>query len=113
MGDDPTISQFEAVIPAVALDISRQGLRLRTTYAVELNSLLSAIVYFRGQGSVCLCKVMWKRDEMGEHLYGLFIEEWPQIDPSLERQLKAMEIKDNSSMPSSSGGPAVVATALA
>lgn len=114
MGDDPNISQYEAVIPGTALDISRQGLRLKTMYSVQPNSLLSAIVYYRGQGSVCLCKVMWKREEMGEFVYGLFIEEWPQLDSALEEQLKSMEVKEAEVSSDSPSAPAVVtSTALA
>jgi hypothetical protein len=109
MGDDPNISPYEAVIPATALDISRQGLRLKTAYTVRMGSLLSAIVYFKGAGSVCLCKVVWKREEMGEMTYGLFIEEWPQINPALDEKLNSMEVEEaNASQPAAPSAPAVV-----
>lgn len=109
MGDDPTISAFEAVVPAVALDVSRQGLRLQTTYSVQVGTLLSAIVYFHGAGSVCLCKVVWKRGDEGQFLYGLFIEEWPQLDATLEAQLKEIETQGKEEAASTTpSAPAVV-----
>jgi hypothetical protein len=108
MGDDPQTSAYEAVIPAVALDVSRQGLRLKTSYAVKVGTLLSAIVYFRGAGSVCLCQVVWKREEMGQFLYGLYIEEWPQMDSVLDAALKVMEKQEAASAQSAPSVPAIV-----
>lgn len=112
MGDDPQISAFEAVVPAIALDISRQGLRLRTAYTVNVGTLLSAIVYYRGQGSVCLCEVVWKREIAGEFLYGLYIEEWPQLDSALEAQLKAIEREETAAHAPMSGSPAIATNAV-
>src|SRR5205814_1691300 len=91
MGDDPNISEFEAVVPAIALDVSRQGMRLQSRYQVAVGALLSAIVYFKGQGSVCLCTIVWKREQGNEQIYGLFIEEWSQLDLSLEKEFASME----------------------
>lgn len=109
MGDDPNIAVAEAVVPAVALDVSRQGLRLKTVYSVPVGTLLSAIVYFRGVGSVCLCQVVWKREEMGEFCYGLFIEEWPQMDNALNNALKSIENQEHeASHPAAPSAPAVV-----
>ena len=94
MGDDPNISAFESVIPATALDVSRQGLRLKCHYQVNVGSFLSAIVYYKGQGSVCLCEVVWKREDKNEFLYGLFIKEWSQLELALNRELQAIEKKE-------------------
>ncbi len=93
MGDDPAISSFEPVVSAVGLDVSRQGLRLKSRYCVSTGSFLSAIVYFRGQGSVCLCEVVWKRQEGQDFLYGLFIKEWSKLELDLDRELKKIEIE--------------------
>ncbi len=94
MGDDPSISSFEPVIPALGLDVSRKGLRLQSRYQVNVGSFLSAIVYYKGQGSVCLCEVVWKREEDGQFLYGLFIKEWSQLEMALDRELKRIETLD-------------------
>jgi hypothetical protein len=94
MGDDPNVSEFESVVPAIALDVSRQGMRLQCHYQVAVGTLLSAIVYFKGQGSVCLCTVVWKRTEQKEQIYGLFIEEWSQLDLTLQREFESIEKKE-------------------
>ncbi len=91
MGDDPSISQFEAVVVGEALDVSRTGMRLKTTYSVPVGTFVSAIVYYRNYESICLCEVVWRRDMMGEQLYGLRIKEWSRLDKALGRQLEEME----------------------
>ena len=91
MGDDPHISQFEAIVDGEALDVSRGGMRLKITYDVAIGTMLSVIVYYRHRESICLCKVMWRREVMGEQLYGLFVEEWSRLDRFLERELATME----------------------
>lgn len=91
MGDDPTISPFESVVSGEALDVSRAGMRLKVTYRVPVGTFLSAIVYYKGFESICLCEVVWRREIMGEQLYGLYIREWSKLDRLLENQLASME----------------------
>ena len=92
MGDDPSVSPFEAILPGTALDVSRQGMQLKTSYHVPVGSVVSTIFYMNGNGgSVCLCQVVWEREVEGQFLYGLFIKEWSQIGPELERKFLAME----------------------
>jgi hypothetical protein len=91
MGDDPTIPSSEAVVPGVALDISRKGMRLKADYNVGVGTLLSAITYYRKHESICLCEVVWKREVENKKVYGLFIKEWSKMDPILEKKLAAME----------------------
>ena len=91
MGDDPRVSTFEAIVDGEALDVSRSGMRLKITYDVPLGTLLSAIVYYRHRESICLCRVMWRRDVMGEQIYGLYIKEWSRLDRFLEEDLKIMQ----------------------
>lgn len=91
MGDDPTISSFEWVISGEALDVSRTGLRLKVTYRVPVGTFLSAIVYYKGHESICLCEVVWRRELMGEQLYGLYIRQWSKVDSLLEQRLSFME----------------------
>lgn len=91
MGDDPGISAFEAIVAGTALDVSREGMRLKVSYNVAVGSVLSAIVYYAGSDSICLCDVVWKREVMGEYIYGLFIKEWSKLDPALDKKLAAME----------------------
>ena len=91
MGDDPAISQFEAVVSGEALDVSLSGLRLKVTYRVPVGTFLSAIVYYKGHESICLCEVVWRRELMGEQLYGLYIREWSKMDCQLKHQLTLME----------------------
>jgi hypothetical protein len=92
MGDDPRVSRFEAIVSGNALDVSLQGMRLRVSYNVPVNSILSVIVYFRGHESVCLCQVVWKVDQGREKLYGLYIKEWSKLDSMLERRLNSMTL---------------------
>ena len=91
LGDDPSISQFEAVIPGEALDVSRKGMRLKVTYRVPVGTFLSAMVYYKNRESICLCEVVWRRELMGEQLYGLYVKEWSTLDRFLEEQLAKME----------------------
>lgn len=91
MGDDPKISQWESVIEGTAMDISKHGLRLASPYNVNVGSLTSIVLYFRGHESICMCKVMWKRTVNNEFLYGLYIEQWSKLDSALGAQLDAME----------------------
>jgi hypothetical protein len=114
MGDDPDISAFEPVVPATALDVSRQGLRLKCHYQAKVGSLLSAIVYYKSQGSVCLCEVVWKREERGNFIYGLFIQEWSQLEPGLDRELQRMEeSKSDEQLDIPPSAPAVAKIAIA
>lgn len=101
MGDDPQTSRMESIIPGHALDVSRQGLRLKVTYNVPVGSVLSVILYYRGRESVCLCQVVWKRELGHEKLYGLFIKDWSKLDALLEKRFCSMTL------------PASVATATA
>ena len=90
MGDDPSVSPFEAIVPGTALDVSRQGMRIKATYNVPIGAFLSVIMYSDGGESVCLCEVVWKRQEDGEFLYGVFTQEWSKLDPKLAAALDAM-----------------------
>lgn len=101
MGDDPSISPFESVVPGEALDVSRSGMRLKVTYKVPVGTFLSAIVYYKGYQSICLCEIVWRRELMGEQLYGLYIREWSKLDKVLETALSSMEV-----------GPALPAVSL-
>ncbi len=90
MGDDPSVSPFEAIVPGTALDVSRQGMRVKALYNVPIGAFLSVILYNAGGESVCLCEVVWKRQEEDETLYGVFTQEWSKLDPKLARVLDAM-----------------------
>lgn len=106
MGDDPDISPFEAVVSGEALDVSRTGMRLKISYKVTVGTFLSVIIYYKGYESVCLCEVVWRRELMGEQLYGLYTKEWSKLDYLLARQLDAMEeFPKKTQVPS---GPALV-----
>src|SRR4051812_284220 len=87
MGDDPAISVYEAVVAGEALDVSRTGMRLKVTYNAPVGSFLSVIIYYRNRESVCFCEVVWRREIMGEQLYGLYIKEWSKMDQYLGDQL--------------------------
>jgi len=99
MGDDPQIPPDEPVVRGMALDVSRQGLRLRSAYNVNVGSFISAILYFKGHESLALCEVMWKRVEQGQFLYGLFIREWSGLDPELSSALGSMESPPKTTTP--------------
>lgn len=111
MGDDPLVSPFEAIVNGTCLDVSRQGMRLKATYNVSVGTLVSAIVYYKGRESVCLCEVVWKREMMGQPLYGVFIKQWSQMDPALEKNLAAMERAEASNK--ESGEPPMLSHAVA
>ena len=109
MGDDPSISPFEALVSGEALDVSRTGMRLKINYEVPVGTYLSVIVYYRKYESICLCEAVWRREMMGEQLYGLFIKEWSKLDHLLRLQLEAMESSpEDRKAPS---GPALVLSA--
>lgn len=92
MGDDPAIPVAEPVVAAEALDISKHGMRLQSAYNVPVGTLVSVVTYFQGQGSVCICDVVWKRaGENNKALYGLYIKNWGKLDRLLERKLNEME----------------------
>jgi len=91
MGEDPQISPWEVIIPGVALDISRQGMRLKVPYNVAVGSYLSVIAYYKGSESICLCEVVWKRPDVGQTIYGLYIKEWSRMDDRLEKKLATVE----------------------
>lgn len=107
MGDDPSISRHEPLVRGQVLDVSLQGLRLKINYNVTLDSMLSVIVYYRGSESVCLCRVIWKRDLMKEAVYGLFIKEWSKLDPLLKKKL---EMTPKTITPTSTPQPEKAAT---
>lgn len=92
MGDDPHTPRMESIVPGHALDVSRQGLRLKVSYNVPVGSVLSVILYYRGRESVCLCQVVWKRDMGSEKLYGLYIKDWSKLDALLEKRFYSMTI---------------------
>lgn len=101
MGDDPGVSQFEAIIPGTALDVSRQGMRLKVPYSVPVGSALSVILYSANGGqSICLCEVMWRREEMGEPLYGVFTKQWTSLDARLAKVFSFMEAQELPKPPS-------------
>ena len=104
MGDDPSVSAFEAIVTGEALDVSRSGMRLKITYKVPVGTQLSVIVYYKNYESICLCEVVWRREMMGEQLYGLYIKEWSTLDPLLARQMSCME-----QIPVGKKGPSVPA----
>lgn len=92
MGDDPTISPFEALVSATALDVSRQGMQVKSEYNVPVGSYVSAILYFQGRQSICLCEVVWRREEIGDFFYGLYFKEWTQLDRLLEARFHSLEV---------------------
>lgn len=91
MGDDPMFGTDQAVIEAESLDISKQGLRIKTSYNVSVKSNLSVIVYHKRHQSVALCQVVWKREMIREFVYGLYIKEWSELDKDLLARLNSLE----------------------
>ena len=107
MGDDPLIPVSEPIVAAEALDISRHGLRLFANYNVPVGSVVSVVTYYQGQGSVCLCDVVWKRsDSDKKFLYGLFIKNWGRLDPLLDRKLTEMEPRETATSTGPNATPA-------
>jgi len=100
MGDDPAIPLDEPVVAAQALDISKHGIRLASVYNVPVGSAVSVVAYYHGQGSVCLCGVVWKRvGPDNQLLYGLFIKTWGRLDRFLEKKLNEMEVDEAKTQP--------------
>jgi hypothetical protein len=94
MGDDPTYSIDESVVEAEALDISKHGMRIASSYNAPVKSIISVIAYYMGQGSICMCEVVWKREENGRFVYGLYIKSWSQLDRMLEKKLNLIEAEE-------------------
>lgn len=107
MGDDPNISPFEALVEGIALDISRQGMRIKSDYNVGVGSYVSAILYYKQKESICLCEVVWRREENGVPTYGLYFKDWTKLDPELDHQLQSMETPTEPATPN--GGPLLAA----
>lgn len=91
MGDDPSVSPYEALVEGTALDVSRQGMRVRSEYNVPVGSYVSAILYYLDRQSICLCEVVWRRDGDEGLVYGLYFKDWTQLDPLLEQKFKSLE----------------------
>lgn len=91
MGDDPNIAAWESLVEAEALDVSMQGMRIKSSYDVSVGDLISVVFYYRNHESVCLCDVVWKRSLMGEFVYGLYLKEWSKLDHALSSKLQSME----------------------
>lgn len=104
MGDDRTVNPYEVIIAGQALDVSRQGIRLLVSYNVSIGTILSVIVYFSGRESVCMCEVVWKREAMGQKLYGLYIKQWSKMDSKLDHDLERIEASQQSSSDNSHTG---------
>ncbi len=94
MGDDPKFPAWKPVVASEALDFSKHGMRLRSPYSVPLGSIISAVAYFKGHESVCLCEVMWRVPSEDQFMYGLFIREWSKLDPALKDVLDKMEAQE-------------------
>lgn len=110
MGDDSSIPAWEAVVEGEALDVSMQGMRLKAYYNVPVGTVLSVVIYHRGYESICLCEVVWKKEAMGEMVYGLYFKEWSKLDPLLASSLRAME--DEGSPARSAPGSSSMATTM-
>jgi|GEM_PF-6018867 len=91
LGDDVHYSPFEAVVEAEALDVSKKGMRLRSSYDAAVGSNLSVIIYFKGHESICLSKVVWKSADGDSYFYGIYFDRWSTLDPDLAQKLSAME----------------------
>ena len=89
--DDPTVSPWEAIVVGKALDVSRHGIKLKIPYQAMVGTNLSAIVYYQGFQSVCLCRVVWTYEALDGVFYGLYIDQWSHLDMVLDRRLAAME----------------------
>jgi len=99
MGDDPSVSPYEAIIHGSALDVSRQGMRVKVSYNVPVGAQLSIIVYSaQGGESLCLCEVMWRTDVDGDIVYGVYTKEWSKLDARLARLFQDMEAESASAV---------------
>ena len=90
-GEDPSVPQSEAIVNATALDVSRQGMKLKVYYNAPVGALLSVIFYVGGADSVCLAEVIWRREENEKTVYGLYTKEWSKLSPELEAMFAAVE----------------------
>lgn len=69
------------------VNISKEGLCLETTFLAEVKALLSLVIYFEGRDSLCLAQIVWKSINQNEARYGLRIQHWTFLDPSLELEM--------------------------
>lgn len=105
LGDDPNVSNWESIIEGEALDISMQGMRIKAFYNVGVGSLVSVVVYYKDRESICLSEVVWKREILGEFIYGLHFKEWTSLDPALARRFDAMQTDEADALPVPRYGP--------
>jgi hypothetical protein len=51
-----------------------------------------------------MCEVVWKREAMGQKLYGLYIKQWSKMDSKLDHDLERIEASQQSSSDNSHTG---------
>src|SRR5690242_19993454 len=78
---------LDLMIGAETIDLSKQGLQVKTGCALAVGSYVMVVVYSEERKSVGFCRVMWKRADGRNFLYGLYFKEWCYLDSRITELL--------------------------
>ncbi len=70
-----------------SINISKNGLCLKTDYEASISSLLFLSIVYGGRDSLFLAEVVWRTPKDKGFIYGLHIRHWTHLDPTLEREV--------------------------
>lgn len=70
-----------------AINISKDGVCMKTTFCVPVSSVLFLSITYGGQDSLFLAEVVWKNTRDNGYLYGLHIVNWTSLDELLEHNI--------------------------
>lgn len=74
-------------IPGKVVNVSKEGLCLQMPPDIPLEEQLSLVVYCDDSDSLCVGKIIWKKEAGEKTNYGIHVLYWSYLDPQLERQL--------------------------
>jgi hypothetical protein len=86
-------SSVDGSTRGLVLNISKDGLCLKTVFQADVRSLISVSIIFGGYDSLVLTEVMWKRPDGSHVQYGLRFKQWSYLDPLLEGELAAKSVR--------------------
>lgn len=77
----------EEIMKGVAINISKDGVCLKTNYQAPVAALLFLAVAYGGRDSLFLAEVIWKNKIDDQFMYGMHIVNWTFLDFQLERDI--------------------------
>lgn len=80
-------TEVQTPIAGRVLNISKEGLCLRTSFKAAVSALISLSVDCWEHDSLCLAEIVWQAEEPQGYLYGLRIRRWSYLDSFLENEI--------------------------